>query len=74
MGALSVTLLLIGFAFDSLRIDYLVNIQQTNFILLSIAIILSSYILISAARFYSLFGLRPIISRINLEVLRSEGD
>ena len=68
MGALSVTLLLIGFAFDSLRIDYLVNIQQTNFILLSIAIILSSYILISAARFYSLLGLRPIISRINLEV------
>jgi Novel STAND NTPase 1 len=69
MGALSVTLLLIGFAFDSSRMDYyLVNIQHTNFILLSIAIILSSYILISAARFYSLLGLRPIISRINLEV------
>ena len=59
MGALSVTLLLIGFEFDSLGMTY---------DLVSIAIILSSYILISASRFYSLLGLRPIISRINLEV------
>lgn len=71
MGAVFVTLLLIGFAFDSLRMDYLVNIQNANFLIeLFIAFIFSSYILISSFRFYSLLGLRPIISRINLEVLR----
>ena len=40
MSAVFVTLLLIGFAFDSLRMDYLVNIQNTNFVIeLVIAII-----------------------------------